>query len=64
MREGFDYDRYRRLLLEAVDDKKRQALIDLLIEERAKDRLAAALASDRAAVTALRIAEVLRASRP
>ena len=64
MLEEFDYERYRRLLLEAVDENKRQALINLLIKERAKDRLAAAVASDRAAVTALRIAEVLRASRP
>ena len=38
---GFDYHRYRQLLAEAVDDKKRLALIDLLIEERARDRLAA-----------------------
>lgn len=46
---GFDYQRYRQLLAEAVDEKKRWALINLLIEERAKDRLAAARASDRAA---------------
>jgi hypothetical protein len=37
---GFDCDRYRRLLAEADDERKRLALIDLLIEERAKDRLA------------------------
>lgn len=46
---GFDHHRYRQLLAEAVDEKKRWALINLLIEERAKDRLAAARASDRAA---------------
>jgi hypothetical protein len=63
-RDEFDYERYRQLLLGAVDEKKRMALINLLIDERAKDRLAAAQASDRAAVTALRIAEVLRTSRP
>ena len=40
------------------------ALINLLIMERAKDRLAAERASDRAAVTAMRIAEILGASRP
>jgi hypothetical protein len=51
----FDYDRYRRLLAEAVDEKRRMALINLLIVERAKDR---------AAVTATRIAEILGASRP
>jgi hypothetical protein len=60
----FDYDRYRRLLAEAVDEKRRMALINLLIVERAKDRLAAERASDRAAVTATRIAEILGASRP
>lgn len=62
--EEFDYDRYRQLLAEAVDDKRRMALIDLLIEERAKERLAVARASDRAAVTAMKIAEVLGSSRP
>lgn len=41
---GFDYDRYRQLLAEAVDDKKRLALINLLIDERARDGLAAARA--------------------
>jgi hypothetical protein len=62
--EEFDYDRYRQLLAEAVDEKRRMALINLLIVERAKDRLAAERASDRAAVTAMRIAEILGASRP
>ena len=37
---GFDYDRYRKLLADAVDEPKRLALINLLIEERAKDSLA------------------------
>jgi hypothetical protein len=37
---GFDYDRYRRLLAEANSESKRLAFIDLLIEEKAKDRLA------------------------
>jgi hypothetical protein len=32
--------RYRRWLVEAVDEQKRMALINLLIEERAMDRLA------------------------
>jgi len=63
-REEFDYDRYRRLLAEAVDEKRRMALINLLIEERAKDRLAAERASDRAAATVMRIAKVLGGSRP
>jgi hypothetical protein len=60
----FDYGRYRQLLAEAVDEKRRMALINLLIEERAKDRLAAELASDRAAMTAMRIAAVIGTSRP
>ena len=37
---GFDYDRYTRLLAEAVDEPKRLALINILINERAKDNLA------------------------
>jgi len=60
---GFDFHRYRRLLAEAVDDDKRMALIDLLIEERAKERLDAQRASDRAAMTASTIATILRSSR-
>jgi hypothetical protein len=38
---GYDCDRYRRLLAEADDEPKRLALIKLLIDEKAKDRLAA-----------------------
>jgi hypothetical protein len=38
---GFDIDRYRQMLVEAVDESKRLALIDLLIQERAMDRLQA-----------------------
>ncbi|WGD48582.1 hypothetical protein QA641_23285 [Bradyrhizobium sp. CB1650] len=60
---GFDYHRYHRLLSEAVDEDKRLALIELLIEEKARDRLAAQRASDRAAMTAQTIATVLRAGR-
>jgi predicted component of type VI protein secretion system len=37
---GFDYDRYRKLLAEAIDEPKRLAFINVLIEEKAKDRLA------------------------
>ena len=39
--QGFDYPRYIKLLAEAVDEPKRLALINLLIEEHARDRLAA-----------------------
>jgi hypothetical protein len=60
---GFDYRRYRQLLAEAVDEKKRRALIDLLIEERANERLESQRASDRAAMTAITIAKVLGTSR-
>jgi hypothetical protein len=56
---GFDVDRYRKFLAEAVDETKRLALIDLLIEERAKERLEAQRASDRNAITATTIARVL-----
>ena len=37
----FDYPRYRKLLAEAVDEPRRLALIHLLIDERARDKLAA-----------------------
>ena len=60
---SFDYHRYRQLLAEADNDEKRMALINILIEEKARDRLAAQLASDRAAMTASTIAQVLAASR-
>jgi hypothetical protein len=59
----FDVDRYRKLLAEAVDETKRLALIDLLIEERAKERLEAEVAADRAAATVRTIAAVLSISR-
>jgi hypothetical protein len=37
---GFDHARYRKLLAQANDETKRLALINLLIEERAQDKLA------------------------
>jgi hypothetical protein len=60
---GFDYDRYKSLLAEAVDEPKRLALIQLLIEERAMDRLAAQRAADREAMTAMTVARVVGGSR-
>jgi hypothetical protein len=60
---GFDYHRYRQLLAEAVDENKRLELINILIEERARDRLAAERSSDRAAMTAATIANVLGSQR-
>ena len=38
---GFDFDRYRQLLAEATDEPKRMALIDLLVVEGARAKLAA-----------------------
>jgi len=55
---GFDYHRYKQLLADAVDEKRRLELIKILIEERAMERLAAQRASDRAAMTAMTIAKV------
>ncbi len=60
---GFDFRRYRYLLAEAVDEPKRLALINLLIEEQARERLQAQRASDRRAMTATVIAKVIGASR-
>jgi len=37
---GYDHDRYRKLLAEADDESKRMAFINLLVDERAKDKLA------------------------
>jgi len=58
----YDFDRYRKLLVEAVDEPRRLALIDLLIKERARDRLKYHLAA-REAMTAPTVANVLGASR-
>jgi len=51
------------LLAEATDDEKRLALIELLIEERAKERLDAERTSERAAKTAATIVRVLGISK-
>lgn len=56
---GYDYDRYRQLLAEAVDETKRLELIDQLIREKARDRLEAQRTSDRVAMTAVTVARVL-----
>jgi hypothetical protein len=37
---GFDFDRYRKLLAEANDEPKRIALIELLVVEGARAKLA------------------------
>ena len=59
----YDIDRYRKLLAEATDEKKRLALIELLIEERAMSRLEAARSSERDAKTAASIIRVLGISK-
>ena len=55
----YDYLRYRRLLSEAVDETSRRRLIDLLVQEKARDRLEVQRASDRATMTAETVAKVL-----
>ena len=37
---AYNFDRYRKLLAEADDEPKRLAFINLLIDEKARDRLA------------------------
>jgi predicted transcriptional regulator len=59
----FDVDRYRQLLAEATDEKKRLALIELLVEERAKGRLEAARSSERDVETVVTIVRVLGISK-
>ena len=56
---AYDYHRYRKLLADAVDETKRLELIDLLIQEKARDRLEAQRTSDRVAMTAQTVAKVL-----
>jgi hypothetical protein len=56
---GYYYNRYRKLLAEAVDEGRRLELIDLLIKENARDRLEAQRMSDRVAMTAQTVARVL-----
>lgn len=58
----YDFHRYRQLLSEAVDEASRLRLIDLLIKERARDRLEAQRMSDRIAMTAETVAKVLGSS--
>ncbi|MBR0871257.1 hypothetical protein JQ633_12880 [Bradyrhizobium tropiciagri] len=56
---SYDYRRYQQLLLQAGDEESRLRLIALLIREKARDRLEAQRASDRAAMTAETVARVL-----
>jgi len=59
----YDYHRYRQLLAEAVDEPKRLALIDLLVDERARQRLEVQRMADRDAMTAATIAGILGNSK-
>jgi hypothetical protein len=56
---GYDYARYRQLLAEAVDETKRLELIDLMIREKARDRLQEQRMTDRVAMTTATVARVL-----
>jgi hypothetical protein len=56
---GYDHTRYQRLLAEAVDEKKRLELIDLLIAEKARDRLQEQRMSDRVAMTTATVTKML-----
>lgn len=56
---GYDYTRYQKLLAEAVDERKRLELIDLMIREKARDRLQAERMSDRVAMTTATVARIL-----
>ena len=58
---GYDYTRYRQLLAEAVDERKRLELIDLLISEKARDRMQAQRMSDRVAMTTATVPRILGA---
>jgi len=60
---SYDYQRYKQLLAEAIDEESRLALIDLLIDEGAREQLAVQLAFERAAMTASTIARMLGTPR-
>ena len=55
----YDYQRYKQLLAEAVDETRRLELIEIIIKEKARDRLEAQRMADRVAMTAMTVARVL-----
>jgi hypothetical protein len=55
----YDHIRYKQLLAEAVDETRRRELIEIMIREKARDRLEAQQTADRIAMTALTVARVL-----
>ena len=56
---GYDYVRYKQLLVEAVDETRRLELIEIMIKENARNRLEAQRTADRIAMTAMTVARVL-----
>jgi hypothetical protein len=56
---GYDYVRYKHLLAQADDETKRLELIEIMIREKARDRLEAQRIADRVAMTAMTVARVL-----
>jgi hypothetical protein len=56
---GYDYIRYKQLLAQADDETKRLELIEIMISEKARDRLEAQRIADRVAMTAMTVARVL-----
>ena len=55
----YDHIRYKQLLAEAVDETRRRELIEIMIREKARDRLEAQQTADRIAMTAMTVARVL-----
>jgi hypothetical protein len=53
---GYDYVRYKQLLVEAVDETRR---LEIMIKENARNRLEAQRTADRIAMTAMTVARVL-----
>ncbi|MEH2534090.1 hypothetical protein V1277_006615 [Bradyrhizobium sp. AZCC 1588] len=56
---SYDHHRYKQLLAEAVDETKRLELIEIIVREKARDRLEAQRMADRVAMTAMTVARVL-----
>jgi hypothetical protein len=55
----YDHQRYRQLLAEANNEAKRLELIEIMVREKARDRLEAQRIADRVAMTAMTVARVL-----
>ena len=53
-----DFDRYKRQLAEATDEPKRLALIELLIKENAREKLAGYMASQTSEEVQRRISQL------